>query len=90
MRPLVQARLGMLLLVVTVFAGAGCHTALQRPPAICQCAEDRWGDMVDCKQRTTSISNPTLNRRTTQHYRSHRMTRALGRCIMTGGPHWCF
>lgn len=78
-----------LILVLLTQVSAGCHTSLRRPPALCQCAEDRWGDLVDCKGRTTSISNPNINHRTTRHYRKHRLTRGLGRCIATGGPH-CF
>lgn len=76
--------LGLALVMTT-----GCHTSLRRPPALCQCMEDRWGDVVDNVGRTTSISNREINHRTTQHYRSHRLTRAMGRCIATGGPH-CF
>ena len=79
----------VLLLAVLSLAAAGCHTSLRRPPALCQCLEDRCGDAVDCQGRMTSISNSRLNHRTTEHYRSHRLTRALGRCIATGGPH-CF
>lgn len=78
-----------LLLALLAIAAPGCHTSLRRPPAICQCAEDRLGDVVDCAGRTTSISNSKINHRTTRHYRGHRLTRALGRCIATGGPH-CF
>jgi hypothetical protein len=96
MRSLIHGRRGtvcrigaMLVLGWLTLVPPGCHTSLRRPPALCQCMEDRWGDCVDCKGRTTSISNSTLNHRTTQHYRSHRLTRALGRCIATGGPH-CF
>jgi hypothetical protein len=77
------------LLALSILPSAGCHTSLRRPPALCQCMEDRCGDMVDCVGRTTSISNATINHRTTVHYRSNPVTRALGRCIATGGPH-CF
>jgi len=77
----------VLAVAVLALAASGCHTSLRRPPAICQCAEDRLGDAVDRVGRTTSISNPKINHRTTVHYRSHRLTRALGRCIATGGPH---
>ena len=90
MRRHIQARITVVILAVTVLASSGCHTSLRRPPAICQCVEDRWGDHVDCVGRTTSISNAKINHRTTKHYRKNPVTRELGWCIMTGGPHWCF
>lgn len=90
MRRLFQARYGVLLLAMFFMAGSGCHTSLRRPPAVCQCLENCWGDRVDCVGRSTSISNSTINHRTTQHYRKNRVTRAMGWCSMTGGPHWCF
>lgn len=80
------ARMGLVVLALTA---VGCHTSLRRPPALCQCLEDRCGDAVDCVGRTTSISNPHVNHRVTRHYRSHTLTRELGRCSATGGPH-CF
>ena len=43
MRRLIQARITVVLLAATMLAGSGCHTSLRRPPAICQCVEDRWG-----------------------------------------------
>jgi hypothetical protein len=86
-----ERRLGsrglVLVLAVASLAAAGCHTSLRQPPSICQCAEDRLGDAVDHVGRSTSISNPKINHRTTAHYRKNPVTRALGRCIATGGPH---
>ena len=46
-----------------VCLSAGCHTALYQPPACCQRLENRWGDCVDRIGRSTSVSNPRLNRR---------------------------
>jgi hypothetical protein len=77
----------ILAVAVAALFATGCHTSLRRPPAVCQCIEDRIGDAVDHVGRSTSISNPTINHRTTRHYRSNPVTRALGRCIATGGPH---
>ena len=59
----------LLLALLGLAMSAGCHTSLRRPPACCQYLENRCGDAVDCVGRKTSISNPRINHRVTEHYR---------------------
>lgn len=86
---MLRSTLASALLLVLIVAGSGCHTSLRRPPALCQCMEDKCGDCVDAVGRCTPISNPRKNHCVTRTFRSCGLTRNLGECIATGGPHYC-
>lgn len=78
-----------LLMLTAAMSASGCHTSLRRPPAVCQCAENLCGDAVDAVGRCTPISNRERNHHVTRVFRGCAITRHMGECAATGGPHWC-